>query len=78
MMRTPLEIDDDLLERIRQKAVREGQTFQRVVNDLLRQALVQQRPKSNLKLALLGWKATERPGIDLLDRNKLFDLMDGG
>jgi plasmid stability protein len=75
--RTTLAIDDDLLKRIKEKAAREGRTLQDVANELLRQALVQQKPKRALKLKLRGWKATERPGVDLLDRDKLFDLMDG-
>ena len=28
-------------------------------------------------LRLKGWKAKEQPGVDLLDRDKLFDLMNG-
>lgn len=75
--RTTLAIDDDLLKRIKEKAAREGRALQDVANELLRQALVQQKPKRALKLKLRGWKATERPGVDLLDRDKLFDLMDG-
>lgn len=77
MARTTLAIDDDLLKRIKEKAAREGRALQDVANELLRNALVQQKPKQNLKLKLRGWKATERPGVDLLDRDKLFDLMDG-
>ena len=77
MSRTTLAIDDDLLKRIKEKAAREGRALQDVANELLRNALVQQKPKRNLKLKLRGWKATERPGVDLLDRDKLFDLMDG-
>jgi plasmid stability protein len=75
--RTTLGIDDDLLKRIKEKAAREGRALQDVANELLRSALVQQKPKRNLKLKLRGWKAAERPGVDLLDRDKLFDLMDG-
>lgn len=77
MSRTTLAIDDDLLKRIKEKALREGRTLQGVANDLLRQALVQQRPKSKPRLTLRGWTAVEQPGVDLLDRDKLFDLMDG-
>ena len=77
MARTTLAIDDDLLKRIKEKAAREGRTLQDVANQLLRNALVQWKPKRNLKLKLRGWKATERPGVDLLDRDKLFELMDG-
>lgn len=75
--RTTLAIDDDLLKRIKEKAAREGRTLQDVANELLRTALVQKKPKTNRKLALRGWEASERPGVDLLDRDKLFDLMDG-
>jgi plasmid stability protein len=75
--RTTLAIDDDLLKRIKEKAAREGRALQDVANELLRLALVQQKPKRALKLELRGWKAKERPGVDLLDRDKLFDLMDG-
>jgi plasmid stability protein len=77
MARTTLAIDDDLLKRIKEKAAREGRALQDVANELLRNALVQQKSKPNLKLKLRGWKATTRPGVDLLDRDKLFDLMDG-
>jgi plasmid stability protein len=75
--RTTLAIDDDLLKRIKEKAAREGRPLQDVANELLRQALVQQKTRPSLKLKLRGWKAAERPGVDLLDRDKLFDLMDG-
>jgi plasmid stability protein len=77
MTRTTLAIDDDLLKRIKERATREGRTLQGVVNDLLRQALVRQRPGSTSKLILRGWKAVEQPGVDLLDRDNLFDAMDG-
>lgn len=77
MGRTTLAIDDDILKKIKEQAAREGRTFQDVANELLRRALVQQKPKLKLKLKLRGWKATQRPGVDLLDRDKLFDLMDG-
>ena len=77
MARTTLAIDDDLMKRIKEKAAREGRTLQDVANELLRNALVQQKPKRILKLKLRGWKATQRPRVDLLDRDKLLDLMDG-
>jgi len=75
--RTTLAIDDDLLKQLKERAAREGRALQDVANDLLKQALVQQKPKRSVKLVLRGWKAKERAGVDLLDRDKLFDLMDG-
>ena len=77
MARTTLAIDDDVLKRIKEKAVREGRSLQETANELLKEALTAQRSRKRIKLALRGWKATTRTGVDLLDRDKLFDLMDG-
>lgn len=77
MPRTTLAIDEDLLKRMKEKAAREGRTLQGLANDLLRQALAQQRKKNPSRLTLHGWKAVQQPGVDLLDRDKLFDIMDG-
>jgi len=64
-------IDDDLLRAMKECAAREGRTLQDVANEVLRQALTQP-PRRRITLALRGWKATERPGVDLLDRDKVF------
>jgi hypothetical protein len=76
MSRTTLMIDDALLREIKKKAAIEGRTLQEVANDLLRQALRARAP-GRFSLQLHGWEAKEQPGVDLLDRDKLFDLMDG-
>ena len=67
-----IEIDDDLLKRIEEIASRDDRAPEAVANDLLRQALVRRA-----RLKLRGWEAVEQPGIDLLSRESLFDLMDG-
>ena len=77
MARTTLAIDDDLLKRLKEKAARDGRTLQDTANDLLKQALGPKRRRKQKRLALRGWKAATRAGVDLLDRDKLFDLMDG-
>lgn len=69
-------IEDALLREIKKKAAFEGRTLQDVANDLLRQAL-RGRSTGRFTLQLHGWEAKEQPGVDLLDRDKLFDLMDG-
>ncbi len=76
MARTTLTIDDRLLRELKRKAAEEGRTLQAVTNDLLRQSL-RARSQGSYQLRLRGWKATELPGVDLLDRDALFDLMDG-
>jgi hypothetical protein len=76
MRRTTLTIDGQLLRELKKKASEEGRTLQAVTNDLLRRSLTASPPKP-YKLRLRGWKAVEQPGVDLLDRDTLFDLMDG-
>jgi hypothetical protein len=74
--RTTLDIDDDLLRRLRQKGLDEGRPLQAVTNDLLRAAL-HRSSHSTFRLKLEGWKAKEQAGVDITDRDQLFDLMDG-
>lgn len=76
MRRTTLTLDDQLLRELKKKASEEGRTLQAVTNDLLRRSLAT-RPQKSYQLRLRGWKSTEQPGVDLLDRDTLFDLMDG-
>lgn len=76
MARTTLTIDDQILRELKRKAAEEGRTLQSVTNDLLRRSL-RSSPKKAYRLELQGWKASVLPGVDLLDRDALFDLMDG-
>ncbi len=48
-----------------------------LVNDLLRHALAVSARPGHFRLELQGWEAEVQPGVDVLDRDKLFDLMDG-
>jgi hypothetical protein len=74
-MRTTLDIEDALLRKLKEKAAREGLTLQRLANDLLRQALARGRESGTYSLELEGWEAEQQPGVDVLDRDKLWDLM---
>jgi Antitoxin FitA-like, ribbon-helix-helix len=76
MARTTLDIDDRILRTLKAKAAAEGRTLQAVVNEYLKRAAA--RPSGpRYRLHLEGWRADPRPGVDLFDRDKLFDLMDG-
>jgi len=80
MKRTTLALDEQILAKLKSKAAQEGRSMQDVANDLLRGALLRpaaQRERKGYRLRLRGWKAEIQPGIDLLDRDTLFDLMDG-
>ncbi|MGH7311800.1 MAG: hypothetical protein ACREJV_01410 [Candidatus Rokuibacteriota bacterium] len=71
-------IDDHILRELKKRAAAEGRTVQAVTNDLLRQALgARGKARERFTLKLQGWQATEQPGVDILDRDKLFDLMNG-
>jgi hypothetical protein len=76
MARTTLTIDDVLLRQLKKMALEQGRTLQAVTNDLLRRALAKPELKA-YTLRLKGWEAQEQPGVDILDRDKLFDLMNG-
>lgn len=75
MKRTTLAIDEGLLNHLKKKAAEEGRTLQAVANEVLRQGLAQLERETDYRLLLQGWEAQERPGVDILDRDKLFDLM---
>ncbi len=71
-------IDDAILRELKKRAAAEGRTVQAVANDLLKQALAGRgKARERFALTLQGWEGTEQPGVDILDRDKLFDLMNG-
>jgi hypothetical protein len=76
MKRTTLALDEDSLRLLKRRAAEQGTTLQAVVNDALRQATAAPR-RGKFKLRLRGWSAQLQAGVDLTDRDKLFDLMDG-
>lgn len=76
MKRTTLKIDAPLLRQLKQRAAAEGRSLQDLANQLLRQGMAaHHRPPFTLSLA--GWDAQPQPGVDILDRDALFDLMNG-
>ena len=70
-------IEDDMLRRLKEMAARESTTLQALVNSLLRRALAKPPESEPYKIYIQGWQAQAQPGVDLLDRDKLFDLMSG-
>lgn len=76
MARTTLDIDDRLLRELKKKAAAEGRTLQAVVNEHLKRAAAAPAGPP-YRLRLKGWRAETQPGVELLDRSGLYDLMDG-
>lgn len=76
MARTTLDIEDRVLRDLKKKAAGEGRTLQAVVNEQLKRAAAAPAGPA-YRLRLEGWRAQVQPGVDLMDRGALFDLMDG-
>ena len=77
MKRTTLALDNDLLRQLKADAARRGTTLGQLANELLRSAIAKRPQQQKYELQLAGWEAELQPGVDLLDRDKLFDLMSG-
>jgi metal-responsive CopG/Arc/MetJ family transcriptional regulator len=77
MKRTTISLDEELLRKLKSDAAAKGVTLAEFVNSLLRQALAHRVKKNQFKLQLKGWKAEIQPGVDILDRDKLFNLING-
>lgn len=70
-------LDEDLLQALKERAARERSTLQALTNRLLRGALAAQRTAEPYRLEIEPWDTGLQPGVDLFDRDKLFDLMEG-
>ena len=77
-MRTTLDLDDALFRDLKRSAAERGTTMRQLVNELLRRGLRNPKPKPKYRFK---WKTQPRgrilPGVNLVDRKSLFDLLDG-
>jgi hypothetical protein len=80
LMRTTLTLDDDVLEAARRRAREQDRPLKDVINEALRQglAMADERRTSahTFRLKTVGGRLL--PGVDLTDRDKLFELMERG
>ena len=78
-MRTTLDLDDRLMKAVKRLAADTGRTMTAIVEDSLRTALAVRRG-SNRRRAPWKWitvKGQVRPGVDVTDRDRLYDVMEG-
>lgn len=78
-MRTTLDLDDHLLRHARKRAAETGRTLTSVIEEALRERFSGSRavPASKFRLR---WKAVSgklRTGVDLTDRDSLYERMEG-
>lgn len=77
MRRATLLLDDTIYERAKELSQKRGKTLKEVLNDLLRFALQAFPKEKTSRLDLpLHKKNGPLPGIDIADRNSLYDLLD--
>ena len=76
-MRTTIEIGDELFRRAKKRAADEGLSLRQVVESALRDYLSGRPRGSEYKLRWSAEKGRLLPGVDLDDRDSLFDIMDG-
>ncbi len=75
MHRTTISLSESVYASVMQLAAQRGRPMARTIEDLLRQALDQRPRHTPPKLA--HHNDGPRPGIDIADRDQLFDLLDG-
>jgi hypothetical protein len=78
-MRTTLDLDDGLLRAAKKRAAEQGTTLTRVIEDALRQTLTRsgRAAGAGFRLRLVTKRGRPRPGVDLDDRDALYERMEG-
>ena len=77
-MRTTLDIENALLRAAKRRAAEEGRTLTSLIEDALRRQLAPQpRAARPFRLRLLTKKGRILPGVDLADRDALYERMEG-
>jgi len=76
-MRTTIDINDELMRRAKKRAANDGVPLRDVVEDALTRYLSEKPAATGYKLKWTTESGELMPGVDLDDRDSLFDLMDG-
>ena len=76
-MRTTVDIADELMRSAKKRAADEGVPLREIVEAALRSYLSAVPKKTGYKLKWTTEKGRLLPGIDLDDRNSLFEILDG-
>ena len=77
-MRTTLNLDDAVIKAAKQRALLEGTTLTKVVEAALREHLLpRSEPAEPYRLEIRAWTSGALPGVDLADRDALYEVMEG-
>lgn len=75
-MRTTLNLDDQLLISAKHRAVEEGVSLARVIENALRESLAKPRAKRETIRLITASGLGVKPGVDLDNGRSLLDIMD--
>ncbi len=76
-MRTTVDVDDTLLARAKERAAAEGTTLTSIIEQALAALLAPRPTQSTYSLKWKTHKGHVMPGVDVANRDALFDIMDG-
>jgi Arc/MetJ family transcription regulator len=76
-MRTTIDINDLLFRAAKRQAAERGTSLREVVEAALRQHLGKVKAAAPYRLQWQTESGRLQPGVDLTDRDALFDIMDG-
>ncbi len=76
-MKTTLNIDDTVMNRLRREAARQHKTMSELVEAALRLLFHERKPAGKKKLRPLPYFHGGRPLVDIADRDALYDVMEG-
>jgi hypothetical protein len=76
-MRTTLDLDDRLVIAAKKRAAEAKTSLTRVIEDALRNYLSPPRSRRAFKFDPVIRKGKLRPGLDVADRDALYDRMEG-
>ena len=78
-MRTTLNLDEQLLTFAKHRAVEQGISLAKVIENALRESLSKPEQESKRKIRLVTFSGVGiKPGIDLDNGRSLLDIMDEG
>ena len=76
-VRTTIDINDVLFRAAKRKAAEQGTSLRDLIEAALRQHLGKTKPGAGYTLQWRPESGRLQPGVDLTDRDALFDIMDG-
>lgn len=76
-MRTTLNLDDELMRRVRRRAAESGRTITEIMDAAVRELLEREaKPPASHRLRWVTVRGKTQPAVDLTDRDALFRRME--